>query len=151
MKSLFCVPVALFAVVVLLRPAGVLAHCDGMDGPAVVAARQALEIGNVNLVLVWVQKADEAEIKQAFARTVAVRQLSPQAKELAEMYFFETLVRIHRAEEGAPYTGLKPAGRELGPAIPAADKALQTGLVDALVRARLRSRWQGRSRRRPIP
>jgi len=43
------------------------------------------------------------------------------------MYFFETLVRIHREGEGAPYTGLKPAGRDLGPAIPAADKALESG------------------------
>lgn len=117
-----------------LGPVPVLAHCDGMDGPVVVAARQALETGNVNVVLPWVQKADEPEIKKTFERTVAVRQLNPQAKELADMYFFETLVRIHRAGEGAPYTGLKPAGRDLGPAIPAADQALQTGSVDALVK-----------------
>ncbi len=50
------------------------------------------------------------------------------------MYFFETLVRIHRAGEGVPYTGLKPAGRDLGPAIPMADKALETGAVEPLVK-----------------
>ncbi len=121
-------------ILIVSVPARVWAHCDGMDGPVVIAAQKALDTGNVNLVLIWVQKADEAEIKQAFERTLAVRQLSSQAKELADMYFFETLVRIHRAGEGAPYTGLKPAGRDLGPAIPAADKALQTGSVDALVK-----------------
>lgn len=121
-------------VLVTLAPAGVWAHCDGMDGPVVIAAQKALDTGNVNLVLIWVQKADETEIKQAFERTAAVRQLNPQAKELADMYFFETLVRIHRAAEGAPYTGLKPAGRDLGPAIPAADRALQTGSVEPLVK-----------------
>jgi hypothetical protein len=105
-----------------------------MDGPVVTAAQKALDAGNVDLVLIWVQKADEAEIRQAFERTVAVRQLNPQAKELADLYFFETLVRVHRAGEGAPYTGLKPAGRDLGPAIPAADKALQTGSVEPLVK-----------------
>jgi CBS domain-containing protein len=63
-----------------------------------------------------------------------VRKLNPQARELADMYFFETLVRVHRAGEGEPYTGLKPAGRDLGPAIPAADKALESGKVEALVR-----------------
>jgi len=86
----------------------------------------------VNLVLIWVRKSDEAEIQQAFERTVNVRKLSPQAKELADTYFFETLVRIHRAGEGAPYTGLKPAGRDLGPAIPAGDQALKSGDVAPL-------------------
>jgi hypothetical protein len=41
----------------------VAAHCDGLDGPVVPAARKALETGDVNLVLIWVQKSDEAEIK----------------------------------------------------------------------------------------
>jgi Family of unknown function (DUF6448) len=109
------------------------AHCDGLDGPVVKAAQKALEMGNVNLVLIWVQKKDEGEIKKAFQKALAVRKLNPQAKELADMYFFETLVRIHRAGEGAPYTGLKPAGRNLGPAIPAADKALDDGNVEPLL------------------
>jgi hypothetical protein len=56
-----------------------------------------------------------------------VRKLNPEAKEFADMYFFETLVRIHRAGEGEPYTGIKPAGRDLGPAVPAADKAIVDG------------------------
>ena len=109
-----------------------IAHCDGLDGPVVKAAQNALETGNVNLVLIWVQKKDEGELKNAFQKTLGVRKLNPQAKELADMYFFETLVRIHRAGEGAPYTGLKPAGRDLGPAIPAADKALETGSAKSL-------------------
>jgi hypothetical protein len=110
------------------------AHCDGIDGPVVKAAQKALETGNVNLVLIWVQKNDESEIRNAFQKTLAVRKLSPQAKELADMYFFETLVRIHRAGEGAPYTGLQPAGRDLGAAIPAADKALENGKVEPLLK-----------------
>jgi hypothetical protein len=105
-----------------------------MDGPVVKAAMKALETGNVNLVLIWVQKKDEADLKKAFEKTLTVRKLSPQAKELADMYFFETLVRIHRAGEGAPYTGLKPAGRDLGPAIPAVDKAVESGDADALLK-----------------
>jgi hypothetical protein len=105
-----------------------------MDGPVVTAARKALDSGNVNLVLIWLQRTDERDIKKAFERTLAVRKLNPEAKELADTYFFETLVRVHRAGEGAPYTGLKPAGLDLGPAIPAADKALQEGSVDPLVK-----------------
>lgn len=108
------------------------AHCDGLDGPVVKAAQQALDSGNVNRVLIWVQHADEVQIKDAFRKTLEVRKLNPSARELADRYFFETLVRVHRAGEGAPYTGIKPAGRDLGPAVPAGDKALQTGSVGPL-------------------
>jgi hypothetical protein len=108
------------------------AHCDGLDGPVVQAAQQALDSGNVNLALIWVQKGDEDEIRKELSRTLAVRKLSDDARELADRSFFETLVRIHRAGEGAPFTGLKPAGRDLGPAIPAADKALRDGKLNEL-------------------
>lgn len=117
----------------LIAPARVLAHCDGLDGPVVKAAQKALETRNAALVLIWVRPEDEAEIRTAFDQTLAVRALSPQAKDLADRFFFETLVRVHRTGEGAPFTGLKPAGRDLGPAIPAADRALHEGTVEAVV------------------
>lgn len=108
------------------------AHCDGLDGPVVKAAKNALQAGNVNLVLIWVQQKDEPEIRAAFQQTLQVRKQSPEAQALADRSFFETLVRIHRAGEGASYTGLKSAGRDLGPAIPAADRALEAGTVGPL-------------------
>ena len=108
------------------------AHCDGLDGPVVKAAQRALQTGDLNPVLIWVQPQNEDEIEKAFTDTLAVRKLNPQAEALADRYFFETLVRLHRAGENAPYTGLKPAGRDLGAAIPAADKALETGSDEAL-------------------
>ena len=113
-----------------LTPARALAHCDGLDGPVVKAAQRALETHNPSLVLIWVQEKDEREIQVAFEHTLAVRELSPQAKALADRFFFETLVRVHRAGEGAPFTGLKPAGRGLGRAIPAADEAVRVGSVE---------------------
>lgn len=84
-----------------------------MDGPVVKAARKALETNNVNLVLVWVQKEHEDEIKNSFQKT---------------------LVRLHRVGEGAPYTGLKPAGRDLDPAIPAADESIEKGSAEKLLK-----------------
>ena len=120
--------VAAFGVwVAALRANLASAHCDGLDGPVVTAAREALATNDVNLVLIWVRASDEAEIRRAFDQTMKVRKLGSEAQELADTYFFETLVRTHRAGEGAPFTGLKPAGRDLGPAIPAADRALKTG------------------------
>jgi hypothetical protein len=133
--------IKLFSMLIVLLMAGLLipkqgsAHCDTLDGPVIQAARKALETGNVNLILIWVQEKDEAEIKEAFNKTLSIRKLSPEAKELADMYFFETLVRIHRAGEGAPYTGLKPAaGHELEPGVDAADHALQEDSDEELLK-----------------
>lgn len=117
-----------------VTPVRALAHCDGLDGPVVKAAQRALETRNPAFALIWVQEKDEREIQTAFDQTLAVRELSPQAKELADRFFFETLVRLHRAGEGAAFTGLKPAGRDLGPAIPAADEAIRVGSVEPVRR-----------------
>ena len=120
--------------IALAAPLGALAHCDSLDGPVVKAAQEALRTRNASLVLVWVQSNDEPELKTAFRRTLAVRKLGREARELADMYFFETVVRIHRSGEGEPYTGLKPAGRDLGPAIPAADRAIDSGSSELLLK-----------------
>jgi hypothetical protein len=90
----------------------------------VKAAQRALEAEEVNLLLLWVRPEDEPEIRTGFDRTLLVRKQSAQAQELADHFFFETLLRVHRASEGAPYTGLKLAGTDLGPA---ADRAIASG------------------------
>ena len=118
----------------LFMAGNALAHCDTMDGPVVRAAKQALTTRNINYVLIWVEPKDEAEIRQAFRQTLIVRRLNRSARALADRYFFETLVRIHRTGEGQPYTGLKPAGTDLGPVIPVADKALENGAIEPLLK-----------------
>ncbi|MGE5284578.1 MAG: DUF6448 family protein [Actinomycetota bacterium] len=122
------------AVILMIAAGGAMAHCDTLDGPVVNLARQALAKGDVKIILPWVAADKEAEIRKAFDLTMAVRGKGEQEKELADMYFFETLVRVHREGEGAPYTGLKPAGLDTGPAIPAADKALETGDPEPLLK-----------------
>jgi hypothetical protein len=123
----------LLGALALTSPGIARAHCDTLDGPVVKAAQKALASGDPAPVLIWVQAQDESEIREAFQRTLAVRKLSPEARALADTWFFETLVRVHRAGEGAPFTGIKPAGTDLGPAIPAADRALESGDVEPLV------------------
>lgn len=109
------------------------AHCDTLDGPVVTEARKALDTGNVNLVLGWVRKQDETEIRTAFQKAASARKAGAAAREVADHYFFETLVRVHRAGEGAPYTGLKPAG-EIEPPIAAADQSIETGKLEPVAR-----------------
>mgnify|MGYP001767508066 CR=1 FL=1 len=127
-----CIFFGAFLALLFWWPATGLTHCDTVDGPVVTAAQKALETENVTPVLMWVQEKNEVEVKAAFEHALAVRKLGPKAKELADMYFFETLVRIHRAGEGAPYTGVKPAGSVVEPAVVEADKALETGSVEHL-------------------
>ena len=108
------------------QPSPAEAHCDSVNGPVVQAAQQALDKGDVKLVLPYVKAESEAELRAAYAHTLEVRKLGGDAKELADRYFSETAVRLHRAGEGAPYTGLK-AETDHGPALGAADQALESG------------------------
>jgi hypothetical protein len=134
MKNHFRLPfqqslAAIAAVAALTWGGAAQAHCDTMDGPLVGQARTALETGNPNQVLGWVRAADEPEIRRAFEQALAVRRSGGAARQLADRWFFETLVRVHRAGEGAPYTGLQPAGH-IEPAVATADQALASGQLE---------------------
>jgi hypothetical protein len=102
-------------------------HCDTMDGPVVTAAELALEMENVNYVLPYVKKDFEEELKNAFDRVILVRELSGEAAEVADYWFFETVVRLHLLGEGKSYTGIKPSGLNWGPVIHMAEDAIETG------------------------
>jgi hypothetical protein len=108
-------------------------HCDSKDGPVVTAAMAALEAGRIELVLPYVPSISEAETQDAYDKTMAARACSPAAKEVADEWFCETVVRLHRAGEGAAYTGLKPAGLGHGVVVPVAERAVQTGDASELV------------------
>lgn len=123
---------AALAGALLLPPSSALAHCDSVSGPVATAAVQALDARNVNVILPYAPAEAEAELVAAYEQALAVRRKGPDARALADRYFMETAVRLHRAGEHAPYTGLKPAGTDFGPAIPAAERALETGKVDGV-------------------
>lgn len=133
-KSLVMVWTILVITLAAMLPEQAAAHCDSLDGPVITEAQAALTEGDITPVLKWVRADDEKELREAFAQTLAVRKLGTEAQELADRYFFETLVRIHRAGEGAPYTGLKPAG-SIEPVIAKADQSLEKGSVDELANA----------------
>ena len=115
--------------VTLAIPNRAAAHCDTLDGPVVQDARLAIEARDITPVLKWVKPQDEKAVTAAFRKVLADKEKNP---EVAEHEFFETLVKIHRAGEGAPFTGLKPAGA-VEPAVAAADSALASGSPEALM------------------
>ena len=117
----------------LALPSLAWGHCDTLDGPVVVDAKSALAKGDITPALKWIPAKEEGEVRDAFAKALAVRKTGKESQELADTWFFETLVRVHRAGEGAPYTGLKAGGAE-EETIRAADQALATGKVDGLVK-----------------
>lgn len=133
MKSFKASAIALAVATALTWAGAAQAHCDTLDGPVVSDARKALDSGNIAPVLTWVPKKDEAEVRSAFQKASAVRKAGGEAKQLADSYFFETLVRVHRAGEGAPYTGLKPAG-QTEPPVAAADNAIQSGKLQGVAK-----------------
>lgn len=124
---------SMFIFFLLISSTGIsFAHCDTMDGPVIKDARIALEENNVNYVLKWVQPQNETEVKDAFILTMKVRNLDSDARILADKYFFETLVRLHRSGEGMPFTGVKPSGIPVDERILAADKSIESGTISPL-------------------
>lgn len=125
------VAAAFFCLALLYSPRFAGAHCDTLDGPVVQDARKALETKDVTPVLKWVRAEEEKSIKNAFNKALGAQ--GKKNQQAAENKFFESLVKVHRAGEGAPFTGLKPAG-EIEPVIAEADKALTGGNSDGLVK-----------------
>ena len=108
------------------------AHCDSYDGPVIKDANKALETNNVNLVLKWITPVQEKEIIPLFNKTYVLKSGDKEVYAIVEKHFFETLVRLHRETEGAPYTGLKPAGTTK-PIIQLSDQAIESKNIDELL------------------
>jgi hypothetical protein len=147
-RSNALVVATLLATTVIGFTAPAAAHCDSLDGPIIPEARLALEAGDATAVLKWVSRDSEAEIRAAFARALSLRSRGEDVREMADQYFLETLIRIHRQGEGEPYTGLKPAG-SVAPIFKEADATLGGGdarhlaeHIAANVRAQIEDRFE---------
>lgn len=125
------IPTSLLMIYLIINATSSFAHCDTRNGPVVMAATEALRTNNVNLILIWVQPKDEAELKAAFIKTISVRKKDKEAQQLADEYFFETAVRLHRMGEGEAYTGIK--NEPVEPYILSAEKALQRKSADSIL------------------
>jgi hypothetical protein len=112
----------------LLAPVTADAHCDTMDGPAVKDAIRAMDTGNVK----WVQPKYEAEVSRAFRMSMKVKDINADTKNLAEQYFFEILLRNHRAGEGVAFDGVKPHGWPVDERVKAADQSIALGNLEPL-------------------
>jgi len=130
--GLMAVTVFLATTLALFPAANALAHCDSTSGPVIPEAVAALDNSDVTPVLKWVNRESEAEIRAAFDQAQIVRAMGPEAQQLADQYFLETLVRLHRAGEGAPYTGI--TGTPVEPIIAMADEALADSSADEMIR-----------------
>lgn len=132
MKRMMKITAIIMVLLLAAVPAGLYAHCDSYDGPVIKDALKALENNDVSLVLKWVSPSDEQQITDLFNKTYALKNGDQQIYEIVREHFLETLVRLHRAHEGAPYTGLKPAG-SASPIVKMADIALDEQNIDDLL------------------
>ena len=141
--------VLLFLFALVLPAPTALAHCDWINGPVVADARTALAKGDITPVLRWIPAGSEAEIRDAFQRTLAARSANDQVRGVADQWFFETVVRIHRASEGEPFTGLKGADYRPDAGIEIADHAIEANSladVEATLTTTIRSELRKRFR-----
>ncbi len=108
------------------------AHCDSYDGPVIQDALKALNEKDVSYVMKWIDKDQEAEIASLFNKTLGLKNSDLEIYSIVEKHFLETLVRLHRETEGAPFTGLKPAGSTT-PIIQMADQSIENKEVNNLL------------------
>lgn len=133
--------------VVLLKPLRASAHCDTMAGPTAQDGLRALETGNLAFALKWIGPSGEEELREIFDQARAARDLGPAAREVADRWFIENLVRIHRAGEGAPYSGVQPYGAPVDERVAAADAAIAQGDLAPLHGLVPADRWSELERR----
>lgn len=131
-KRSFSKAAYLFGIIMFLFSIPSFAHCDSYDGPVIQDALRALDKENVSFVMKWVEKDFEVEIENLFNKTVELKNGDTEIYQIVEKHFLETLVRLHREGEGAPFTGLKPAGSTT-PIIQMADQSLEHYDVDNLL------------------
>jgi hypothetical protein len=98
------------AVTRALSPA--LGHSDSINGPAVSAAREARDIGDIDLVLSYVQPDAEADLTPSFEQTREVLQADGAAQDQDEAY-------TELSEQN-----------EVDPSVVAAEQALESGSTD---------------------
>ena len=131
-RSLILMSLTIIFSLLAVQPAE--AHCDSYDGPVLKDAARALETNNVELIKKWISADDEAQVVALFHKTYDLKKGDQEVYEIVQTHFFETLVRLHRQMEGAPYTGLKPAGTT-AKIIVMSDNALESGNIDHLLNA----------------
>ena len=132
LKSIFILSLIAIFSLISIQPAS--AHCDSFDGPALIDAAKALETNNVDLILKWINADMEGEVVPLFHKTYSLKNGDKEIYETVKKHFYETFVRLHREMEGAPFTGLKPAGTTVHITV-MSDNALENGDFAGLLKA----------------
>lgn len=115
-----------------LDSANVWGHCNRENGPVAKDARKALEKEDFQKIAIWVSKGQADELRTKYKECLNVYEKGGKSRKLAESYFVETAIRLHRKSEGMAFTGVKPAS-PLPPDIAKAEKALKTGELNPLI------------------
>jgi regulator of cell morphogenesis and NO signaling len=84
--------------------------------------------------LIWVRPQDEPEVRGVFDRVSSMRTHDDAARFVGERLFIETVVRLHRAGEGMPYTGVKWEAAPMDEGVALAESALTAGSLAPVLR-----------------
>lgn len=121
----------LLGFLLLMITTATYAHCDSYDGPVIQDAYKALDAEDVSYVFKWISEDQEEEIEILFNKIVKLKDVDVEIYQIVEKHFLETLVRLHRETEGAPFTGLKPAG-SVTPVVQMADRSIENEEMNTL-------------------
>jgi glutaredoxin len=109
-------------------------YCETRNGPAIRAAKRALETGNVNYVLIWVPEESEKKLKNLFEKTFCEYKARKDGADITIDWYLETVNRLHKLGENRQYACIKTAGLDESPVILIAEKAIETGDAKEAIR-----------------
>jgi hypothetical protein len=90
----------------------------------------ALATGNANFVLMWVPEELENTLKNILEKTCCERSIRKNMQNRTIDWYFETVNRLHSANDGALYSCLKHGGRDEIPIVPMMERAIETGNLE---------------------
>ena len=70
------------------------------DGPVTKAAKESLETGNANRILIWIPEESENTLKNLLERACCARSTRQDGRNRTAEWYFETVNRLHAASHG---------------------------------------------------
>jgi hypothetical protein len=107
--------------------------CNQHDGPVTRAAKRALETGNAQYILIWIQKESENTVKNLLERACCERTTRKDSHQRTTDWFFETVNRLHSAYYGPCNLDISTKSREEKEIILLVERACESGNVEELL------------------
>jgi len=107
-------------------------HCDRNDGPVTRAAKRALETGNAQHILIWIQEDSENTVKNLLEKACCERTTRNDAHNNTVDWYFGTVSRLHSAYHGTHNLNISTKTPEEKAIILLVERACESGNFEDL-------------------